>query len=45
MADGLSAYSKKRKSLKIFRYVFLGILVAALLGTALYFYMENFFLI
>lgn len=45
MAEGLSAFAKKRKSRKIRRYVFLGILVALLLGTALYFSLENYFVV
>ncbi len=43
MSEDLSAFAKKRKTKKIRRFVFLGILLAALLGTALYFSLENYF--
>lgn len=45
MTEGLSAFAKKRKSKKIRRYVFLGILVSLLLGVSLYFALENYFVV
>lgn len=45
MAEDLSAFAKKRKSKKIRRFVFLGILLVALFGTCLYFALENYFVV
>lgn len=45
MAEELSAFAKKRKAKKIRRTVFLVILLAALLGTAGYFALENYFVV
>ncbi|MBR5296077.1 MAG: FtsQ-type POTRA domain-containing protein [Clostridia bacterium] len=44
MSEDLSAFAKKRKTKKIRRYVFLGILLAVLLGGALYLSLENYFI-
>ena len=45
MNQELSAFAKKRKSKKIRRFLFLAILLIALLGTAGYFVMEKFFVV
>ena len=45
MSEGLSAFAKKRKSKKILRYVFLGLIVSLLLGVSLYFALENYFVL
>ncbi len=45
MSQELSAFAKKRKSKKIRRFLFLSILLIALLGTATYFVLENFFVV
>ena len=45
MGEDLSAFAKKRKSKKIRRFVFLGVMLAVLLGTAAYFALENYFVV
>lgn len=45
MSEDLSAFAKKRKTKKIRRFVFLAILLAVLLGGALYFSLENYFVV
>ena len=45
MGEDLSAFAKKRKTKKIRRYIFLGVLLAVLLGTAAYFALENYFVV
>ena len=45
MSEELSAFAKKRKQKKILRYLFLSVLLIALLGTAAYLLLENFFVV
>ncbi|MBQ3075662.1 MAG: FtsQ-type POTRA domain-containing protein [Clostridia bacterium] len=45
MSQELSEFAKKRKAKKVRRRLFLVILLVALLGTATYFVMENFFVV
>ncbi len=45
MSQELSAFAKKRKSKKIRRFLFLAILLTALLGTCTYFVLEKFFVV
>ncbi len=45
MSEDLSAFAKKRKTKKIRRFVFLAILLTVLLGGALYFSLENYFVV
>ena len=45
MSEDLSAFAKKRKTKKIRRFVFLAILLCALLGGALYLSLENYFIV
>ncbi len=43
MSEELSAFAKKRKSKKIWRFILISLLVLALFGTASYFVLENYF--
>lgn len=45
MSDELNTFAKKRKSRKIRRYIFLGILVLALLGVGAYFAATRYFIV
>ncbi|MBE6712866.1 MAG: FtsQ-type POTRA domain-containing protein [Ruminococcaceae bacterium] len=45
MSEDLSAFAKKRRTKKVIRFLFLGVLLTLLLGTATYFLLENFFVV